>query len=281
VTEDRSGRRSLTARLLSTAMVASARVNTAIQRASSAWANATGAALASALTDDELSAITVALYDRSHTAGWADFGLRGWEEDWYAVALPPPPATVLVCAAGGGREVRALVTMGYAVDAFEPADAAFAQLRQAEGPRCRTIQASYEDFVTGNIALADTYDAVVLGWGSLSHVMSAPVRRVIWKAADRHCTGPLLASFYMRHRHRVGRAERWGRLIGEPLGRLRGVPRRGGAVKYAHWGGFSEPLTFEEVEQAGRDLGRPTRWGLRGAWPYVTLEPRSEGRPEE
>lgn len=280
--------------ILTRLMIASAELNSALQRGSNAWANFTGGLLASALNEEELAAVTLALYDRSHTPRPGTAGLREWEADWYSAALPEAPAKILVAAAGGGREVHALREAGYHVDAFEPSPAAFRQLADNAAHSTSIVSgATYEAWVeavhsarhgadsvdaSGPIAhiAATTYDAVILGWGSLSHIMSARQRAAIWAAADLTTGGPILASFYMQHRHVAGRGERFGRSLGEPIGRLRNLERRQGAVKFAHWGGFSEPLTFDEVEAVATSLERGTSWGLRTQWPYVTFHPRAK-----
>ncbi len=266
----------LTFKLIERLVIAQSELMHLSYRATSAWGNLAGGVLAATLPEDELTALTLRLYARHHSTQTVGSGLREWESEWYDRDLPPAPSRVLVCAAGGGREVRRLLQRGYVVDAFEPSDVAFRELRQLSGEDCRVSDRSYREWVAA-VEAGDSprYDAVIFGWGSLSHVMTAASRAALWRAADSVCDGPILASFYLHEPHRVGRAQRLGQRIGGLLARARGRPARDHHVNFVYAVGFSEPLTVEEVESCARSIDRRASWYLRRTWPHVTLVRRS------
>lgn len=122
-----------------------------------------------------------------------------WEiaamEKWF----PPAPASVLVGAAGGGREACALLKRGYRVCAFEPNPKLFAHCAElrTQFPQFECHMLDYEQFMSPDCPLNPRqFDAIVAGWGSLSHVGdSAALSRLVATFA-RYCpAGTLLLSF--------------------------------------------------------------------------------------
>jgi len=103
-----------------------------------------------------------------------------WERAALEQHFPPPPARVLVGGAGGGREVAALLDRGYSVVAFDPAPDLVAYARQQIGsPLLVDYECgSYQDLVSGRLGVERhaPFDAIWLGWGSLSHVARASDR---------------------------------------------------------------------------------------------------------
>src|SRR4051794_31497614 len=179
---------------LTAATVAYARLSRAMERARLAGDRLVGAVLAEALTLPERSRLVIALYDASPLHRGQ--GLFGWERPWLQRRLPPPPARLLVGACGAGREALALAAAGYRVDAFDPASSLVALLNARAGARLRSAAFRYQDLAAAVLDGAggaaarfagERYDAVLLGWTSLSHVLDADERARLLRAVDRLC----------------------------------------------------------------------------------------------
>jgi hypothetical protein len=159
------------------------------------------ASLTRAFSDAERTEVSIAIYSRLGQVDHNDRPLFAWEQAFFARHLPKPPARVLVGGAGAGREVRALLDLGYAVDAFEPAAVAYGALEARFGTAGTMRRGTYEDLRSEG-ALADLrahrYDAVVCGWSSLGHVLGEDTRADAMRALDRLAPrGPILTSFWM------------------------------------------------------------------------------------
>ncbi|MFN3197205.1 MAG: hypothetical protein ACE366_02135 [Bradymonadia bacterium] len=261
-------------RLLTSAVVAWARADEALRRAQQAGRLSMGAFLSRALTLEERESLVAPLYG----ATWrtAIDTLHPWESEWFATALPPAPAMILVGGAGSGREVAALVALGYTVDALEPAEELLPALRAAGARQCWT--AGYREMIAGLDGLMGPYDACLLGWGSVHHVLDVQVRRAIWRTADTLTPqGPLLASFWLADGDGPLRAAPGGRVvagarhIGGLVGGLRQVEATEGEIFDPRFG-FARPLSRAEVVESAADLKREVRWSAPGAvYPHVTL----------
>ncbi|APR85421.1 Hypothetical protein A7982_10770 [Minicystis rosea] len=158
----------------------------------------------------ERAALTAALYSDQATylPGGHRFqsGLFPWERRALDGGLFPRGGRALVGAAGAGREVMALVERGFEVVAFDPC-APFVEAARTVAPpdRATVVHASYADLVDaaagrgGPLAAAvagPPFDVVVLGWGSLSHVMPAVAREALLGAVHELAPrAPVLASF--------------------------------------------------------------------------------------
>ena len=190
--------------------------------------------LETSLSTTDLRALTVRLYDTGPRSYDPKAGLMEWEEAWFKAVLPTPPAALLVGGAGAGREVMALRARGYEVDAFEPAAALAERCRRLEGTG-RVEVGDYGMFAAAVLdgeqnAMAPftavSYDAVLLGWSSLSHVfLRRDQERTLEAAARLSPRGPVLASFLMgadAAPRVVSRAERLGASLGSLFGRASG-----------------------------------------------------------
>lgn len=274
--------------LIERATLAAARLDRALQRSRLAGTRALGALLANALEADEMSALTIALYGLYPVRASAA-GLDDWESDWYADCLPPAPARLLVTAAGTGREVVALRAMGYAVDAFEPAPGQAAMI--AHGPGDLVLDATYDDLVRaarGDASspaaeiVARRYDAVILGWGSFTHLLERRQQVEVLAACDAVCpAGPILASFWgPAGAAPRSRAQDFGGRLGRGLARLRrsraparSAGRLAGEVGFAFNVGFTRRFSREELVSLAAEAGREvTLFGLR-PYAHATLTP--------
>lgn len=126
--------------------------------------------------------------------------LYAWEQHAIDGFFPAAPATVLVGGAGAGREVRGLLERGYRVSAFDPAGALVDHGRAELHSDALLAFAvgGYEELISDELELRRhaPYDAVVLGWGSFSHVGDPAIRAALPRALRALCpSGPVLISW--------------------------------------------------------------------------------------
>lgn len=264
---------------ISSAMLVYARGDQLVRRGMDATRRGLGALLAEALSEDELRALSVRLYGALLRPASAADGLWDWEARWFDGALPPAPARIFIGGAGAGREAAPLVARGHRVDALEPAAAVVPELaRVIAGGTC--VTATYEQLAASVLDGApgpatplaqQRYDAIILGWGSLTHVLAERERARTLLACTRLTDGPILASFWMRddavEAEASARATRIGRSLGRALGKL-----RGGDAPLGEPSAFGHAFSRAEVDALGREIGRAVRWdGGAGAYPHVTF----------
>lgn len=209
--------------LLATAVAAAARATFQLGRVTdAAWTIVERAAL-HGLHEKELDVVAARVYDASPS--YRTETIEPWEEAWWRARLPRR-GRVLVGGCGAGREVLWLLAHGYEVEAFDPAPSLVALARERVRGRARVDVANYAAFVDGKLA-DGPFDAVVLGWGSFSHVLSAPSRTALLQACARVCPrGPILLSWMRAGDPPRGRASHIGDRLGRAVGALRGVPER-------------------------------------------------------
>ena len=201
--------------------------------------------------------------------------LAPWEETWFRRRLPAPPARVLLGGCGAGREVVALIKEGFHVDAFDPAPNLVSSTKSAVGDKARILTFGYEELSAAVLdntsgpasSLEKYYDAVLLGWGSLTCLMNPTERMRLLRALDLICPkGPILASFwctngYSPRKPRRHQTERLGRALGVALAKLRGV--RAETASQEHFmshSGFGHVFAPEEIEQLGTTIRRSVIW---------------------
>jgi SAM-dependent methyltransferase len=269
-------------RLLITPVVVYARASTWLRRVATAGEQLAGGLLAQALTSDEKARLTGRLYDVSPLN--RGLGLYPWERAWLQARLPAPPAHLLVGGCGAGREVRALIELGYAVDAFDPAPG-LVKLAQRRG--CvRARPCTYEELAATVLDGADgvaaafaveRYDAVLMGWDSLSHVLLSTAQQRVLRALDRLCPqGPLLASFWLvadDDRPPPSRAAGWGRALGRRVAALRGLPDASSACEsFVIDAGFLHRFSRGEIAVLAAAIDREAVWDeSANAYPHVTF----------
>ena len=248
-----------------------------VYRAISATEAAASGFLAVAVPREEQSGLSLAVYDAIYGES---SGLFLWEREWFERRLPSAPARVLVAAAGLGREVGPLLERGYEVDAFEPVSRMATQCRVRLGDRGVVADATFEavssailDGKDGPAAVfrGRRYDAVLLGFGSFSHVLEDEARLRTLLAFSRLCpTGPLLVSFVLRSaRSGDSRALGWGQAVGRFFG---GVVEEG---RFFNSGsGFSHGFSREEIARLAERIDRRIEWDCGESvrsYPHVTL----------
>jgi hypothetical protein len=246
-----------------------ARLEHRVSRLNNACLHAAEALLSQALSPAEKTELTVHLYEIMGQRQTRRDQLFQWEEAWYRLQLPAAPADVLLGGAGDGREARWLTQQGYRVFAFEPAPHALAKLRASVGARGLAVSGSYTDLCRAALQrdpirplsalCARRYDAVILGWGSFSHVFGPAAQLELLRvAATLAPEGPVLASFFLASQEALpdGRAARLGKRVGERLGRWRGLqPPHWREFMLTH-AGMLHLSTRAELEQLAAALGR-------------------------
>ena len=221
--------------------------------------------------------VTTAIYDRqrSYVPGGALFSLGLYDWERRLITTPPfprPPARILLGGAGGGREVVPLRNLGYEVCAFEPSRELVAAGRAAIGADsgATLIEGDYEDLVRAvhgaSTRLSELakmhYDAVILGWGSLSYVFPQDARSELLGAIKILApSAPVMLSFIPRNvPEERGRTAALRRVLRRVLRRR---DRESRSVEsgemFAPWIGFAYALSAEEIQRIAAQTGyRPT-----------------------
>lgn len=230
------------------------------------------------------SAVTTAIYDqqRSYAPGGELFalGLYEWERRLIATPpFPPPPARILLGGAGGGREVVPLRDRGYEVCSFEPSPqlVAGAQSAITGEPGASLVVGDYDDLVRAvrgestrlSGVASHRYDAVVLGWGSLSYVTPSSARLALLAAIRALApSAPVILSFIPRlDADERGRPAALRRGLRRVLPRLGGKSVADGGELFVPWGGFASALSRAEIE----------RLALQGGYRAIVLETEPYG----
>jgi hypothetical protein len=137
-------------------------------------------------------------------------GLFPWEARAIDRHFPPAPAHILIGAAGGGREALALVERGYRVTAFEPARPLALSMREHIDSSAalsvfigRYQALPFVETLERPAARVDLrgvapFDAVLLGWASLSHVRTDDDCVAVLQSLGALTAGPLLISYFAR-----------------------------------------------------------------------------------
>lgn len=225
--------------------------------------------LAHALDRHERQQLGISLYEDHLDSVRTE--LMAWERAWLGEDLPPPPARVLVGGAGAGRELRALEAMGYTVGGLEPGPDAVGRCIAALSSRAIVACATYEQLAAVVLdggrhpeleaLVARPWDASILGWTSMMHVLDDAERSRLFATFDRITRGPILGTFYPTARaQRPGRPHALGARLGRAIGRARGVAAPGEAESFGFACGFLRGWTYEEVERRAGMIGRDVLW---------------------
>lgn len=243
--------------------------------------------------------LTAALYaDQStYLPGGHRFqsGLFAWEQRVLDSPLFPKSGRVLLGAAGAGRELVALLERGFSVVAFDPCEPFVeAALRVAStlsdasaAARATVVHASYADLRRA----ADARDgplaflaapasppiaAVILGWGSLSHVSPSSERLALLRAVRRLApAAPVLASFALEPDSAAPPGSK-GR-VRDLLRRLFTALRAPGLSEPGdHFypdGGFFSNLSSDEILSLAFRAGYEVALFEDGPYPHALLAP--------
>jgi hypothetical protein len=222
------------------------------------------------LPDEGRTALTISCYRDSPSAGPEE--LFDWEREWFERDLPPPPSRILVGGAGSGREASWLERRGHEVVAFDPIP------NEAAG----VLPLSYEELTypataqsiesVRRIRAAAPYDAVLLGWGSFTHVSGRRVRRDLVQVLRSLSSGPLLVSFWgcKRTGSKPGRAKQWGVRVGRLLAgaAARTVDPADRVLPHC---GYAHQFVLNELEALASENEVLSDLAMTG-YPHATLE---------
>ena len=155
------------------------------------------------LTASELEEFTLWCYQTNYhpNKGYSqklfDWEIRCWDQHLTNCRK------VLVLAAGRGREVSHLDSRGIDVWATEPNYAASKACEAVLKNKAKLSNATFREFALHGPAIwspsdvLPEFDAVIVGWGSLSHCFGTELRRDLFRQIARLCPkGPILASFW-------------------------------------------------------------------------------------
>src|SRR6185369_7171712 len=163
------------------------------------------------LTQGDWLELGRSLYGRSEKYSFGsqhnEAGLFEFERAAIEQAFPPPPASIVVGGCGGGRELFALLERGYRIAAaYDPVAAFIDSLRS--DPRLidskdRVCVGAHQEIESlAPIARlrqhGNRIDAVVVGWGSYTHIMGTKTRVEFLRSLRAACPcGPVLVSFHV------------------------------------------------------------------------------------
>ncbi len=233
-------------------------------------------------TPTERDAITASIYasQPTYSEGGRMFrdGLFAWESAVLDSPHFPRAGRVLLGGAGGGREIAALIERGYDVSAFEPSDLYAQALASAQRSRRSTVvRASYShliDAVAGRPSPLETlvrtskFDAVILGWGSFSHVIDPAERESLLRATHSLAPrAPVLLSYLPRAPSQPPRG--WRRLLRSVLGRAPSSHDPG----FSQYAGFWVGLDDDDITQLAALTGYRVAMRDSTQYPHAVLVP--------
>jgi len=126
---------------------------------------------------------------RDQAAGLYPFEARALEQ-----FFPPAPARLLAHGVGGGRELAALVTSGFEVEAYEPAEKLSRAAELFLAGRATVRTAGLQDWAR---APSGCFDGVFTGWAVWGCLVRQADRVGILRAFREVCpSGPVLISFF-------------------------------------------------------------------------------------
>lgn len=235
---------------------------------------------------DERTAVTTSLYSQEDSylpgRGHVERGFFPAEEYAFRARPIPEGSRVLLGAAGTGRELVTLIERGYDVIAFDPC-ATFADAARANLPRATFVDAAYADVLRANEGrgplafLRDgaPVDAIMFGWGSLSHVMPHAERVSLFRAFRKLAPkAPIFASFlYLPEvtNFTRGRARKALQRIFSALGAPNKSER---GDHFSPYIGFFSALGRQEIDKLAQESGYDLVHFDAGSDAYAVFEPK-------
>jgi hypothetical protein len=209
------------------------------------------------LSADELNAITASHFAASQFYKSTEHNLSGFLP-WETPLLEryfPKGSRILVAGAGAGREIFALRKNGYEAEGFEcsvPLIRAGQEIFNGLGERCPIIHCAPDTVPSG----PPTYNALIVGWGSYTHIPTRARRVSFLQALRQRSTpgSPLLVSFFTRNAHSasnsiVHRTATAARFL------LRGRRQAIEAGDRLEWSRYVHRFTRQELEAELEDAG--------------------------
>ena len=220
------------------------------------------------LDDDGWIELSRRLYGRAgkyvHGSAHNESGLFEFERLAIERFFPPPPAAILVGACGGGRELFGLVERGYKIaSAYDPVAPFIEALRrdprliEAKDHLCVGTHQALDSMspISDQHQRTRRVDAVIVGWGSYTHLLRAALRvRFLCSLRSRCPHGPVLLSFFVtdgttegERPHRLRSNLR--KLLGTDDSMFEAGDGLHGGTGGIHY--FTEAGLADEAEQAG------------------------------
>jgi hypothetical protein len=202
-------------------------------------------------------------------------GLFDWEKKIFAHPEFPRNGTILLGGAGAGRELVALSRLGYGVIGFEPVEDLLETARSvaANLPGVELHPGGYADLADFPIDKLQI-DAVVLGWGSFSNLLTQPARiGLLTSIRTRAPRAPLLLSVLPESTLPSGRIERIRRMIRSAL-RFVGLTPASPGNTFLSTAGFAHLFTPEEITDLAARTGYEVIAGDWLPYPHALLRPR-------
>jgi SAM-dependent methyltransferase len=123
-------------------------------------------------------------------------GLFGWEERFYARCMTPGER-VLVVGCGSGRDLLALLRLGYRADGLEPVGACVQLARARLAAAGLTARVHVAEVTTAT--LTESYDVVLFSWFCYSYLPGRARRLAALHAVRRHLApgGRIVVSYIL------------------------------------------------------------------------------------
>ena len=227
--------------------------------------------------DEALASLDASYYDDAREP--TDLGALGYDDarhmrsglvNWERSAVEehfPPGGHIIITGAGAGREVHAVLAMGFSAAGYEPHGglvSAGNTLLAREGAPPLLRRSARVGFPT-----LDPADGVVSGWGSYTHITTS-ARRIAYLRGARAVLprgGPLLLSFWMlpgrdRYFRVVQLAARPGRRL------TRGPAAERGDVLAPH---FVHCFSRRQIEDEARAGGFTVAAFAETPYPHAVL----------
>lgn len=220
--------------------------------------------------DARRTAVTASIYSTQRryagSGDWFERGLLDYERDAVEAAGFRRGERLLLAGCGGGRELRALVEDGFAVNAFDvaPQLAAAAAAFAAQHDVAAIVRCgSFADLVAAvggranvlsPLVDAAPYDGIVLGWGSFPHVTDAAERAALFGALAR--LGPAAPVIFTY-------------LATDPT-----CPDPMDGVRFAAHMGYYAMLAPEEIDSLAEAAGYRVAMRLDAPYPHAVFIPR-------
>jgi hypothetical protein len=125
------------------------------------------------------------------------------------------------------------------------------------------------------------YDAALLGWASLTHVLEEPNQDALFEALTELVPhGPILASFFLRSRFGAvpaldGRAHRLGQRLGSAMRQIAPVSNRSehidDRVRFTSFAGFVYDFDRERLEHLAALCKRTLTLYADNTYPHATF----------
>ena len=190
-------------------------------------------------------------------------GLFAFERAAIEAVFPPPPASILVGGCGGGRELFGLLDRGYRIAAAYDPVATFIEALHGdprlEGSKDRICVGPHQAIesmapIAELRARGTLVDAVVIGWGSYTHILGGRTRVAFLRSLRALCPrGPVLVSFFVGIRSEPERPRQFRSRLRRILGTTSSMVEDGDGLHRASGGAhyFTESGFTSEVAKAG------------------------------